>query len=343
MATIGLEPNTERIMNLRNITVYLVLLLVGSAASADSTMDQLVKLRFSGSAKIINVFGGKAAKDGLEMRTAVSGDRKATITGNDVEVIDLGEQMIWRYAVNRKGKAKKCRATTFDEYREQLAAIKDVPMLGGSQGGEEPAGDSAPEMQYEVTLNFRETGEQESHAGMTGDVYLFEAIAHRPGLPVEEGGGIVETTFVVGPKTDAWNEMQAWNMRWGEVIGEMMGMGANLGQLLAANPALAKVIAELRSKEAELNGTMLRTSMRLSTVPDPRMQQQKQADEGADGGDIPTSLGGLGAKLGGAFLKKKREESAPEGPQELYTSEVVTTGLSDQSDALLTLPDSCTK
>ncbi len=46
-----------------------------------------------------------------------------------------------------------------------------------------------------------------------------------------EGGGVLETTFVVGEKTDAWNEMQAWNRKWAEVIGDMTGMGDNLTKL----------------------------------------------------------------------------------------------------------------
>ena len=328
-------------------TLCLALLVVGSPAFAAATVDQLVKSKFSGTAKMVNVFGGKAAKEGLEIRTAVSGDRQVTKTGKNVEVIDLEEQMIWRYKVNRKGKAKKCRATTFDEFREQLAAMQDLPFFGnaetsGDRSSEAPD-DAAQPPQYEVTLNFEETGEQETHAGMTGDVFRFEAIAHRPGLPVQEGGGVLETTFVVGEKTDEWNEMQAWNKRWSEVIGDMTDMADNLLKILASSPALQQVMGELRSKEAELDGTMLRMSMRLSTVPDPRAEQRAQAEDDSGSDDIPTSLGGLGAKLGGAFLKKKKDEGATKEPQELYMNEVMVTHVSGEMDPLLTLPDSCNK
>ena len=115
----------------RTTALCLVLLMVGSTAFADATVDQLVKSKFGGKGKVLNVFGGKAAKDGLEMRTAVSGDRKATKTGKNVEVIDLAEQMIWRYSVNRKGKAKKCQATTFDEFRLFLSS--GLPASGASE------------------------------------------------------------------------------------------------------------------------------------------------------------------------------------------------------------------
>lgn len=333
----------------RSAALCLVMAVIGSPAFAAATVDQLVKSKFSGSAKIVNVFGGKAAREGLEIRTAVGGNRQATKTGKNVEVIDLDEQMIWRYAVNRKGKAKKCRPTTFDEFREQLAAMQDLPFFGNAEASTtSPDDGSAPEgaeqpLQYEVTVNFEETGQQETHAGMTGDVFRFEAIAHRPGLPVEEGGGVLETTFVVGEKTAAWDEMQAWNRKWAEVIGDMTGMGDNLVKLLAGSPALQKVMTELHSKQAELDGTMLRMSMRLSTVPDPRVQERAKADQDAGGDDIPTSLGGLGAKLGGALLKKNKDAASTKGPQELYMNEVVVTSVSGDSDALLTLPASCNK
>ena len=327
----------------KTTSLCIALLMVGSTAFADATVDQLVKSRFSGKGKILNVFGGKAAKDGLEIRAAVGGDRKATKTGKNVEVIDLAEQMIWRYSVNRKGKAKKCQATTFDEFREQLAAINDLPFFGEGGKPAEETDETSPALEYEVTLNFRETGEQETHAGMTGNVFQFEAIAHRPGLPVEEGGGILDTTFVIGEKTAAWTQMQAWNEKWGELIGEMTGMGDNLVKILAGSPALQKVMTELRSKESEMDGTMLRTSMRLSTVPDPRVREQAQAEDEAEGEDIPTSLGGLGAKLGGSFLKKKRDDSATDEPEELYSNEVVVVSMSDDTDPLLTLPDACAR
>ena len=170
-------------MKIMNRTL-LILLLAGSVAVADTTMDQLLKMRFSGAGKFINVFAGKVAKEGLATRTAISGERRATMTGRNIEVIDLGEQMIWRYAVSRKGKAKKCEAMTFDEFREQMAAFEQLPFFGdGPHAGEMPD-DAVQAPEYEVTLSFTQTDEQETHAGMTGDVFQFTAIAHRcDGLP----------------------------------------------------------------------------------------------------------------------------------------------------------------
>ena len=329
-------------MKIMNRTL-LILLLAGSVVVADTTMDQLLKMGFSGAGKFINVFAGKVAKEGLATRTAISGERRATMTGRNIEVIDLGEQMIWRYAVSRKGKAKKCEATTFDEFREQMAALEQLPFFGdGPHAGEMPDdAEQAPE--FEITLSFTQTDEQETHAGMTGDVFFFTATAHRPGLSVDEGGGILETTFVVGPKTDGWTEVQDWHMKWAAVIGDMFGIGESLNKVLASSPALQEVMAELQLKESELDGTFLRISTRLSTVADSRPQQQAQADDSNDGEEIPTTLGGLGARLGGAFMSKQRKESESKGPQEIFTSEIVITGLSDATDPILTLPDKCLK
>jgi hypothetical protein len=73
------------------------------------------------------------------------------------------------------------------------------------------------------------------------------------------------------------------------------------------------------------------------------VQEQAQAEDGAERDNIPTSLGGLGSKLGGALLKKKRDDAATSGPTELYSNEVVVVSMSDNTDPLLTLPDACTR
>lgn len=142
-------------LNTKCTLTGLVLLLVGSAVFADATMNQLLKMRFTGAGKVINIFAGKAAKEGLETTIAISGDRQATKTGRDIEVIDLSEQMIWRYSVNRKGKAKKCKATTFDELREQLASIEQLPFFGNGANTEEAPVEATPLPEFEVTVTLR--------------------------------------------------------------------------------------------------------------------------------------------------------------------------------------------
>ena len=149
------------------------------------------------------------------------------------------------------------------------------------------------------------------------------------------------TTFVVGPESSSWTEVQNWHMKWAMVIGDMTGVGASLNRILASSPALQEVMAELKSKESELDGTFLRVSTRLSTVLDSRAQQQAQADDDADTGDVPTSLGGFAAKLGGSLFRKKQDAAAASVPQEQFTSEIIITGLSDATDPILTLPDKC--
>ena len=64
----------------------LVLLFAASTAFADATVNQILKSRFSGAGSVINIFAGKAAKEGLETRTTRSGERRATMTGRDISV-----------------------------------------------------------------------------------------------------------------------------------------------------------------------------------------------------------------------------------------------------------------
>ena len=60
-----------------------------------------------------------------------------------------------------------------------------------------------------------------------------------------------------------------WNRRFAELMGEMSGFTQGLHNLLASNPALQEVMAALKAKEEELDGTLLRVSTSLAVVPDP--------------------------------------------------------------------------
>ena len=310
--------------------------LLAAPAQAGHVVEQLVKTKFSGSGAVANIFAGKAAKEGLPIRTAIEGDRRATLTNRDVEVIDLGDEMIWRYAVNRKGKPKKCRATTFAEFKESLQALDDLPFGENAEAGAETEG--APQIpEYELTIDFVDLETTETHAGMTGNVYRLEVIAHRPGLGVEEGGGILTTTFVIGPKTDAWDESQAWNQQWAAVMDDMTGFGDNFRKMLLQSPALKELMASLKAKQEEMDGTPLRVSTQLAYVDDPRLREQAAA--GDDDG-VPTSIEDAGFQLGKSLFKKKEEETSGE-PREVFSSDATITELSDETDPLLTLPEKC--
>ncbi len=93
------------------------LLVTAAAAGADVKTQQKSQVKFEGMlGKVMGLFGGKAAKEGVVSTVAVKGDRKATIGDNTGEIVDLAEEKV--YELNFKDKSYK--VLTFAEMRKQI-------------------------------------------------------------------------------------------------------------------------------------------------------------------------------------------------------------------------------
>ena len=97
---------------MRRVTVVLAsfLLLVSAGLSADVRSDQRVKFQLGGAiGKLVNMFGGKGAREGVTSMVAVKGNRKATMSDTTGQIIDLTEEKIYDLDV----KSKSYKVTTF--------------------------------------------------------------------------------------------------------------------------------------------------------------------------------------------------------------------------------------
>lgn len=323
-------------MRLTSLAVAASAALIATPLFAAVTVENLSKTRFSGGAALANVFGGKAVKDGIVIKMSIDGDVRVLQTDREVELIDLTAETIWKYKLGRRGKPGRCKATTFDERREAMSALRELDFTGGQ--GQPVDGDSSELPDYEITINANETGAEETHAGLTGKVIELEIVVHRPGMTLEEGGGSkIDTTLVMGPKPQGWDESVDWNRRYMEAMNiDFEGM-EGMARLMASIPALKKAMAGLKEKEATFDGAVLRSETTVYTMPDPRAPDQ--TEDGDNG--VPTGIGDLGARIGGSLLRKRQEESAPPGPKETFATSTVLTSYSPIGDELLTLPDRC--
>ena len=71
--------------------------------------------------RMMNMFGGKAARDGVVSTNAVKGDRKATFTDTTGRIVDLAEEKI--YELDRK--KKTYQVTTFEELRRRMREAQE--------------------------------------------------------------------------------------------------------------------------------------------------------------------------------------------------------------------------
>ncbi|HWI19485.1 MAG TPA: hypothetical protein VNT81_17145, partial [Vicinamibacterales bacterium] len=123
---------------MRRVCVSLLIvpcLLVASAnLSADIRTDQRVRFQLGGMAgKLVNLFGGKGAREGVTSTVAVKGNRKATMSDSTGQIIDLTEEKVYDLDIKRK----TYTVTTFAELRRQMEqAQKDAEKAAREQPAE---------------------------------------------------------------------------------------------------------------------------------------------------------------------------------------------------------------
>ena len=86
--------------------------------------------------KIFNMFGGKAAKEGVVSTTAVKGNRKITMNESTGQIIDLSEEKIYDLDM----KKKTYEVTTFEQLRQRMREAREKAekqAVSSEQGKEE--------------------------------------------------------------------------------------------------------------------------------------------------------------------------------------------------------------
>src|SRR3954451_12139122 len=143
------------------------------ALRADVRSDQKTKFQLAGAlGKVVNFFGGKAAREGVTSTVAIKGNRMMTTNGDQTaQIIDLSEEKI--YDVDLKKKSYK--VTTFAELRRQMEeARKRAEEEAKKEQASEPAKKEAPaakqdpnEPQMDVDFEVKNTGEKKDINGFS--------------------------------------------------------------------------------------------------------------------------------------------------------------------------------
>src|SRR5258708_2432695 len=105
----------------RTITVAALALGLAVCAAhsleADVKSDQKSLVKFEGGlGKVMSIFGGKAAREGVKTTVAVKGDRKISMGDTAGQIVDLKEEKVYDLDI----KKKTYKVTTFAEIRKQL-------------------------------------------------------------------------------------------------------------------------------------------------------------------------------------------------------------------------------
>jgi len=292
------------------------LALVASAALfADVKTQERTRVQFAGAlGKVVNFFGGKAAREGIVSAVALKGERMISTNDTTGEIVDLQEEKVYELDM----KKKTYTVVTFAELRKRMedamAKAKQDAEQAKKEQGQQPEPSNEPKKEVEVDFSIKETGQTKSIAGYDTKESVATVVVREKGKTLEEAGGmIMETSLWMAPEIRPLKELQDFRVRYAQkVYGPLMAQAApDMAQAMAMYPQMKDAMAKFQSEGKKISGTPLLTEMRFQMQAPPQSaDQQQQAETKKSEEPPPTSVGGLLGGIGRRMARKKEEKPA---------------------------------
>ena len=306
----------------RKYVLYTLAAAVLSPASAraDVRADEKTKVELAGMlGSVVNLFGGKAAREGVTSTVIVKGDRKATVHDENAQIIDLAEEKI--YDVNLKKKSYK--VTTFAELRRQWEEEQKKAQERASreQKSEKPAEKDPNAKEMEVDFDVKDTGQKKAINGFDTHEVVMTITVREKGKTLEQSGGMVLTSDMwLAPSVRALKEVSDFDMRYAQKLyGGLTGVSPEqMAAALAMYPMLKPALARMSAEGGKMDGTAIQTTTTIDAVKSAEQvaQEQKSASSSSSNADDSDSSSkpqkGLGGLLGG--LSKKMQPKGGDEP-----------------------------
>jgi hypothetical protein len=287
-------------MKRSRITAMLaVCLLMGTAYTlkADVRVEQKTKFQLAGAlGRVINIFGGKSAREGVTSTVAVKGDRKLTRTDSTGQIIDLAEQKVY----DLDFKKKTYKVTTFAEIRQQIEEARkkaeEEAREAREDAREEPVERDPDAKDVEIDFDVKNTGERKEVNGFDTHQAIVTVTVREKGKKLEESGGLVMTSDMwLAPKNPAMAELQQFDARYAQSVYGTAVAGASpqdLAAVLVMYPQLKAAIAKMNAEGGRIDGTAVLTTVTMDAVKSAE-QMAEEAKAGNDHDSTPASVGGL--------------------------------------------------
>lgn len=342
------------LLMIRKLTVAtLVLGLVAVSTQslrADVKTDEKTLVKFEGMlGKVVGIFGGKSAREGVKSSIAVRGDRMATINDTDGTIVDLREEKIYQLDM----KKKNYKVLTFAELRKQIEdaqkkATEEMKKAQAENKTAQPA-PSTDQKQMEVDFDLKESGQKKQINGFDAKEFIMTVTMREKGKKLEESGGLVLTSNIwEAPKVAAMKEIADFQIRFAKAIASPMIQGASADEMasaMAMYPMMKDAIARARTESVKMDGTPILTTTTIEAVQSAEQiaQAQQQQQQGSTSSSTPTSpTAAVGGLLGGLMKrgqKPSNNAAATPGHSTIMTttSEVLKIGTT-VVDADLSIP-----
>jgi hypothetical protein len=287
----------KRLAGIAAVTIPLLTFAVAHPYADVKTREQ-VNMKFEGFLGFL-LNRGKAAKEGLVNTAAVKGNRKATMSEERGEIIDLGEEKVYTLDVKKKEYTVK----TFDQIRQQMR--EDAEKARKEQAKQEPqekGEPQKPQKEYEVDFDVKDTGQKKQIIGYDTHETIVTVTVREKGKTLEESGGIVMTNDMwLAPRIPELKELIDFDLRYWKALQEGSGVPSmspeQMAQLIAAYPLFGRAMERMQKDGDKLNGTAIDTTTTLESVKGKEDTTQAQSSGGGGGG--------IGGMLGRKLMKKE--------------------------------------
>lgn len=285
---------------------------LGSPLLAEVKTREKTLVKFEGMlGRVVGMFGGKAAREGIVSTTAVKGNRKATLSDTTGQIIDLAEEKVYDLDVRKK----EYRVTTFDELRRRMKeaqekAKKDVDRAERP----EDAPKQEPGKEWEIDFEVKETGERKPLAGHDARQVIMTVTVREKDKVLEDSGGFVMTSDAwLGPEVAALKELTDFDLRYYKQLygTDAFGLGADqMAMVMAMYPMLKDASERLKQEGTKLQGTPLATTTTFEAVRS-KAQMEAAAEEGKS----------TGGGIGGMLARKMMKKDAPKARTAVFTAQ----------------------
>ena len=308
-------------------TAAIALVLGAMAAPAFAEVKTRDKVTFKFESRLLNFIMGKSAKEGVENKVAVKGNRKATINGNTGTIIDLSEEKVYDLDM----KKKTYTVTTFEELRRRAreAAEKAEKEAEKAEPGqpEEPKTKEKPAKEYEFDFDVKETGQTKQVAGYNTRQAIATVTVREKGKTLEESGGMVMINDLwLAPEIPQLKELFDFDMKYARALAGPQSLEVSaeqMAQIMALFPMIGKAMERMEKDGSKYAGTALDTTITFETVKSKEQlaAAQQQQSSGSGGG------------IGGLLAKKVLKQEPPKQRSTVMTSNVLTLELATSVDA----------
>lgn len=290
--------------------VHVVALLTASAiivpsysAYADVRAEQKTRVELAGVlGRVVNMFGGRGAREGVTSTVIVKGDRMATVRDDTEQIVDLAEEKV--YDVDLKKKSYK--VTTFAELRrrweEQQKKAADNARRQEPRDAKAEKDPNANDV--EIDFDLKNTGEKKAINGFDTQQQVMTITVREKGKTLEQSGGVVLTADMwMAPTVTAMKEVAEFSLKFAQkVYGGVAGLSADqMAAALAMYPQLKQAMGRMTQEGARLQGTPIETITTMDVVKSAEQAaQDAKSTSAANDDDKPQSglSGFLAKKLG---------------------------------------------